>query len=476
MTHVDLSQDLATENLTGAGSIFGNRSFLSLWSAQVLSQLASNMVLAGLMATVVATTGSNTANAVLILTFLFPAVAFSAIAGVIVERADAKLIMFGANVLRAVGTILFIFVGTNVLLIYVINLLIATVTAFFAPAELTSIPRIVQRRNLMAANSVFVLTVNATFAIGFGFLGPLLLTTTGNATAIYVVVAVMFGLAALAILPIPGVPPEITTPPGAADAGRALGALLEELREGIAFVRRTPRIAWSLTYLGIASSLIGVMGALGPGFATQILRLRPEDFFFIMGPAGLGAVIGILFLNGYGRTIPRRLLIDIGLVAMGITLIAIAAVKPVSVLVSPAVRPIQATLPELLSPFVSLIAVVVVIAVSAGLEYAFVAIPSQTALQEDLPGDVRGRIFGILNTLLSVASFLPVLLAPAAADILNIVFPGAGIPVVMALLGAFTLWAGIASWGRNQRAGLHESRAPTTSAGAPSERSPADGQ
>ena len=46
-----------------------------------------------------------------------------------------------------------------------------------------------------------------------------------------------------------------------------------------------------------------------------------------------------------------------------------------------------------------------------------------------------GRIFGILNTLLSVASFLPVLVAPAAADILNIVFPGAGIPVVMAILG-----------------------------------------
>jgi len=123
----------------------------------------------------------------------------------------------------------------------------------------------------------------------------------------------------------------------------------------------TPRIAWSLTYLGIASSLIGVMGALGPGFATQILRLRAEDFFFIMGPAGLGAVIGILFLNGYGRTIPRRLLIDVGLVAMGITLMAIAAVKPVSELVSPAVRPLESNLPELLSPFVSVIAVVVVI-------------------------------------------------------------------------------------------------------------------
>ena len=60
----------------------------------------------------------------------------------------------------------------------------------------------------MAANSIFVLTINATFAIGFGFLGPLLLTTTGNAVAVYLVVAVMFGLAARAIVPLAAVPPE----------------------------------------------------------------------------------------------------------------------------------------------------------------------------------------------------------------------------------------------------------------------------
>jgi MFS family permease len=454
-SHPELRHDLASQDLAGAGSVFHNRSFVLLWTAQVLSQLASNMVLAGLMAIVVGHTGSNTANAVLILTFLFPAVAFSAVAGVIVERSDAKLIMLASNLLRAGGTVLFIFVGANIALIYLINLLVATVTAFFAPAELTSIARIVHRRHLMAANSIFVLTINATFAVGFGFLGPLLLTTTGP-VGVYVVVAVMFGLAALAILPIPGAPPEIATRPRVADAGRALTVVVDELREGVAFVRRTPRIAWSLTYLGIASSLIGVMGALGPGFATQILRLRAEDFFFIMGPAGLGAVTGVLFLNSYGKSAPRRLLIDIGLVAMGVTLIGIAAIKPLALVLAPVTHPLEASLPELVAPLLSLIAVVVVIAATAGVEYALVAIPSQTTLQEELPTDVRARIFGILNTLLSVASFLPVIVAPAVADLLNIAFPGvAGIPVVMAILGGVTLWAGVSSWRRNAREGLH---------------------
>lgn len=165
--------------------------------------------------------------------------------------------------------------------------------------------------------------------------------------------------------------------------------------------------------------------------------------------------MGILFLNAYGRNIPRRLLIDGGLIAMGVTLIGLALVKPITVFVSPALQPIANNLPEAISPIISLLAAVVVIAIAAGVEYAFVAIPAQTALQEDLPVEVRGRIFGILNTLLSVASFLPVLVGPVAADLLNLVFPGAGIPAVMAVLGLITLWLGIASWRRNRAAGLH---------------------
>src|SRR3989337_1428539 len=260
MVHIDLSPDLDHGALLDVGSVFRNRSFLLLWASQLLSQLASNMVLAALMATVVAATGSNTANAVLILTFLVPALAFSAIAGVL--------------------------------------------------------PRIVKRHHLMAANSVFVLTVTGTFAVGFGFLGPLLLTTAG-AVAVYVVVAIMFGLAALAIIPLPAVQPEVHGVPSEAEASRALRAVFEQVREGLAFVQSNPKTAWSLIYLGIASSVLGVMGAIGPGFATDILRLRPADFFFVMGPAGIGAVVGILFVNAYGKNLPRRLLIDSGLLAMG---------------------------------------------------------------------------------------------------------------------------------------------------------------
>jgi hypothetical protein len=332
----------------------------------------------------------------------------------------------------------------------------------------------------MAANSIFILTINATFGIGFGILGPLVLNLVGP-TAVYVIVAGMFAAAAIAILPLPSVKPDHIVADVGDAAGRAVKEMLSQVGEGVRFVRTHRAIAWSLTYLGIAASLIGVLGAIGPGFASDILQLESEDFFFIMGPAGLGAVVGILFLNSYGKGIPKRLTIDIGLLAMGVTLLVLALVRPLTVLFGSAVGPLEEAIPSI-APLTSLIAGVVVIAVFAGLEYSFVAIPAQTALQEELPSDVRGRIFGILNTLLSLASFVPVIVAPAAADLINIVYPGdSGIPIVMGILGLLTLWAGIASWRRNAAQGLHghdrgippPTDGPASAPGAPDTPEPA---
>ena len=63
--------------------------------------------------------------------------------------------------------------------------------------------------------------------------------------------------------------------------------------------------------------------------------------------------------------------------------------------------------------------IVVVLAFLAGVCYAFVAVPAQTSLQEELPSDVRGRVFGVLNMLVSLASFVPIIVAGPLADFIS---------------------------------------------------------
>jgi MFS family permease len=55
----------------------------------------------------------------------------------------------------------------------------------------------------------------------------------------------------------------------------------------------------------------------------------------------------------------------------------------------------------------------------AGVCYAFVAVPAQTSLQEEIEPEVRGRVFGVLNMLVSLASFVPIIIVGPLADVVS---------------------------------------------------------
>jgi MFS family permease len=203
-----------------------------------------------------------------------------------------------------------------------------------------------------------------------------------------------------------------------------------ELREGLDYIKSHRTITWSLIYLGVTASLIGVLGVLGPDFATEALGLAPKDFVVVVLPLGMGIVTGILLLNSYGRLFPRRRLMEGGLVSLGVLLTALSAAGPITRFLQRA----EAATPLDLSGLVSLLAVVVGIAFLAGVAYALVAIPAQTELQEELPEEVRGRVYGVLNMLVSVASFVPIIIVGPISDLVGttvvIVFVGLVVTVV----------------------------------------------
>jgi MFS family permease len=199
------------------------------------------------------------------------------------------------------------------------------------------------------------------------------------------------------------------------EAEHAVASTFSQLREGLSFISSNRAIGWSLVYLGIAASLVGVLGVLGPDFAQSALGLDAKDFAVVVLPLGFGIVTGILLLNAYGRYLPRRRVIEGALIALGALLAALSAAGPISRLLQRADGPGGLDL----TAVTSLLAIVVVIAFFAGIAYGLVAIPSQTQLQEDLPADVRGRVFGVLNMLVSVASFLPIIVVGPISDLVG---------------------------------------------------------
>ena len=178
-----------------------------------------------------------------------------------------------------------------------------------------------------------------------------------------------------------------------------------------------------------------MLGVLGPDFAETALGLEPKDFAVIVLPLGGGIVMGIMLLNSYGKFLPRRRVIEGGLITLGIMLALLSVAGPISRFLQSADS--ASSLLDL-SAVTSLLAVVVVIAFVAGIAYGAVAIPSQTQLQEDLPEEVRGRVFGVLNMLVSVSSFLPIIIVGPISDLI-------GTATVMLVVGIGVLASGIAS-------------------------------
>ncbi len=417
---------------SNALAVLRNRNFLLLWLSQASTQIGGNMVVYGLTVLIYSATKSNSAVSLLLLTFLAPAVFFSAIAGVYVDRLDRRVILIVTNLLRAVFFALVYVASGNVLAIFILNIAISTVTTFFAPAEAAMIPVLVERRQLLAANGLFTFTQNAAFALGFALLGPLVVNLAGP-EALILTVAGLYLVASVFTIILPSVP---GTKSGLAarDTERAVATIVAELREGFSYIRTHRNISWSLIYLGVTASLIGVLGVLGPAFATDALGLAPKDFVVVVLPLGMGIVTGILLLNSYGKYFPRRRVMEGGLVGLGVLLTALSAAGPITRFLQRA----ESISPVDVSGMVSLLAVVVGIGFLAGIAYALVAIPAQVGLQEELPEEVRGRVFGVLNMLVSVASFVPIIIVGPLSD-------NFGTTVVLVVVGLAVTLTGVVS-------------------------------
>jgi hypothetical protein len=124
-------------------------------------------------------------------------------------------------------------------------------------------------------------------------------------------------------------------------------------------------------------------------------------------------VTGILALNSWGKAVSRRRLIEGGLLGVGAGLALLALAEPISAAISDGASSLGG-LP--IGPGASALATVIFVAYFAGAAYGLVAIPAQTALQEELPVEVRGRVFGVLNMLVSLGSFVPIIAVGPIAD------------------------------------------------------------
>jgi len=399
-------------------SILRDPAFARLWFIQASTQVGGNMALYALTILVFATTRSNAAVSALVMSFLIPTILLSAMAGVLVDRLDVRWALIAPNTVRTLLNLGLALAGANVALLLLLNLGISLTTVVLTPAEASMIPRVVPKPELQTAMGIFNLTLQASFAVGFAFLGPLLVTMAGPSFVLGVV-TVLYAAATVAALGLPSAPPAAIEP---GIAGRAIMEPVRQLREGLIAISGNREVSRPLMHLAAAASLVGVIGVLGPSLAVS-LGLDPKDLIVIVLPLGVGVLAGVLVLRRLAGGVSRRRAGEAGLIALGLLAVGISAAGSIGRAMS-----------------VPVIPPVVILAFCAGAAYAATSVSAQTALFENMPAAVRGRVFGILASIVSASSLLPILIAGPLADAISaqavIAITAVGV-VVLALGSAF---------------------------------------
>lgn len=403
---------------SAAGSLLRNPTFARLWFIQAATQVGGNMALYSMTILVFNATGSNSAVSVLFATYVLPQIVLSPFAGVVVDRLNLRWALVGPNVARAVLMAGLALSGADLPTLLILNLGVSLTSVALTPAEGSMIPRVVPRAQLETAMGIFNLTLQGSFAVGFAFIGPLLVAISGP-SAVLAVVALLYVAASVACISLPSEPP-LGRPAGGTprqEVAEALG----EMRQGFAVVRGNREISRPIIHQAASASVAGVLGVLGPALALSV-GISPYHLIVVVLPLGVGVVLGVLGLRRI-RRVPRRRAAEGGLVTFGSLTASLALVAP-----------LHLALDQL---GISVVPLLVAIAIAAGAAYAVTLVSAQTALLESVPADVRGRVFGVLASTVSAASLLPTLVAGPLADRISA-------PLVLVVVGLSVV--GIGAW------------------------------
>src|SRR5437868_7630064 len=108
-----IKEEVAIKPQSSFQALLRNRNFLLLWTAQIVSQTAQQMINYALILQVSILTNSSTAVSGIIISFTVPAILFAAIAGVFVERNSKKIMLVITNVARGVMVLAYVLTDAN---------------------------------------------------------------------------------------------------------------------------------------------------------------------------------------------------------------------------------------------------------------------------------------------------------------------------------------------------------------------------
>jgi MFS family permease len=245
-----------------------------------------------------------------------PAVLLNLFGGVAADKVDQRRLIMVAQSIIAV----LVFVLATLTLLDVVKVwhiltmafLAGAVEAFDQPARRALFPHLIDRKDMMSA-----VAMNSAIWPGTRIMAPavagLIIAWAGTATTFYISAAGFLTMAVVVYgLKVPKV------------ASRPSTSTIHDLREGLGFVGKNSMFSY-LIGMTFFSSFFGMAYIpLMQLFAVEILRVGAAGQGWLMGLGGVGSLLTTIWFAAKGGNVSRSLLIIVGGMMSGISVVAFA--------------------------------------------------------------------------------------------------------------------------------------------------------
>ncbi len=344
-------------------------------------------------------TGSAISTSFLWVAYSLPAILVGPFASATTDIVDRRIMLISTNFLQ--GLTIFLFALSqpgNIFVLFEVVFIYSLLNQFYVPAESASLPSLLPKERLAQGNSLFLLTQQGSLVLGFGIAG-FLLAFLGFETTLFLCSFLLF----VAFLSTTFLPKMTSgyNPPQTFEL--AVTGFFKKIFEGYEFIKGERKVLTPFVLLIVFQVLVQVAVIAVPSIAKDLLNLSLYTAgVYILVPAGVGAIAGILFLPKLiAKGWRKKRVIENSLLLVGVFLFLFTFIIP---LFPYGLR--------VVSSFMSFAIL--------GLSFVGVAIPSQTFLQESTPKELRGRVFGNYWFLVTVASVLPVIFSGSIIEVLGI--------------------------------------------------------
>lgn len=329
----------------------------------------------GLAYYVYALTGDTAASALMLLASFVPQIVLGSLAGVFVDRWDLRRTMVTANLLLALGLLPLLMVHRpgQMWIVYAVTAWEGCVQQFFAPAQQSLLPRLVDNQHLVTANALNSQNNDLSRLIGSALGGAA--AAAGGINLLALLDAATFLISAALIATIPTPPRTDSAPAVHLNLWARIAQLRTEWTDGIRLSLRQRVLRVVVVFLLITSVGEGVMSTLFAPFVRSVLHADAGTYGLIVAAQAIGGISGGLLAASVGHRLHADRALGWAAITFGLIDLAIFLYP----LVFDAVWP------------------TVVLMVLVGFPGALIIASATTLLQRHTTDHHRGRVFGALG-------------------------------------------------------------------------------